>query len=100
VLALPEVPRHIVVMLRPSRVEPLPGYRIRLAYPDGTEGVIDLSGDVGRGVLAPLADEAFFRTVHIGQYGQIAWSEDIEICPDSAYEEIAGRPAAASHARG
>jgi len=87
-------------MVRPSKVEALSGYRIHLIYSDGIEGVVDLSRDVGRGVFAPLADEAFFRTVHIGRYGQIAWSEDIEICPDSAYEEISGKPAEASHARG
>ena len=87
-------------MLRPAKIEPLPGYRIRLTYPDGVEGIIDLTADVGRGVFAPLADEAFFRTVHIGQYGQIAWSEDIEICSDSAYDEITTKPAEPSHARG
>lgn len=59
-----------------------------MLYPNGVEGIIDLSGDIGRGVFTPLADEAFFRTVHIGQYGQIAWSEDLEICPDSAYQDI------------
>jgi uncharacterized protein DUF2442 len=80
-------------MNRPNKVEALSGFRIRLVYPDGTEGVIDLSADVGRGVFAPLADEAFFQTVHIGRFGQIAWSEDIEICPDAAYLEIAGRTA-------
>ena len=80
-------------MHRPNRIEALPGYRIRLAYPDGTEGVIDLSTDVGRGVFAPLADEQFFQTVHLGRFGQIAWSEDIEICPDAAYQEITGRTA-------
>ena len=87
-------------MIRPTHVEALPGYRIHLRYADGTEGVIDLSASVGRGVFAALSDEAFFRTVHLGQYGQIAWSEDIEICPDAAYEEITGKPAGASHARG
>ena len=87
-------------MLRPVKIEALSDYRIHLTYPDGTEGVIDLSADVGRGVFAPLADEAFFRTVHVGKYGQIAWSEDIEICPDSAYEEITGKLAEASDARG
>jgi hypothetical protein len=91
--------RHFMPMLKPAKIEALPGYRIRLVYPDGVEGVIDLSADVGRGVFAPLADEAFFRTVHIGEYGQIAWSEDIEICPDSAYDEIVGKPAHAFHAR-
>ena len=72
-------------MHRPNTIEALPRYRIRLAYPDGTEGVIDLSTDVGRGVFAPLADEQFFQTVHIGRFGQIAWSEDLEICLDVAY---------------
>ncbi len=71
-----------------------------MTYSDGVEGIIDLSKDVGRGVFTPLADEGFFRTVHIGQFGQIAWSDDLEICPDSAYEEITGKPAEASHARG
>ncbi len=81
-------------MNRPTKVEALPGFRIRVVYASGTEGVIDLSGDVGRGVFAPLSDEAFFRTVHIGQFGQIAWSEEIEICPDAAYYEITRHPAA------
>jgi hypothetical protein len=75
-------------MIRPNRVEALSGFRLRLVYPDGVDGVIDLSADVGRGVFLPLANEAFFQTVHIGRFGQIAWSEDIEICPDAAYEEI------------
>ena len=86
-------------MNRPNKIEALSGFRIRVGYADGTEGVIDLSADVGRGVFAPLADEEFFKTVHIGRFGQIAWSEDIEICPDAAYQEIAGRPATeAAHA--
>lgn len=76
-------------MIRPVQVQPLPAYRLRLVYADGLEGVIDLSADVGRGVFAPLADESFFGTVHLGQYGQIAWSDEIEICPDAAYQEIA-----------
>lgn len=86
-------------MIRPIRIEALPGYRIRVAYPDGVEGIVELSTNVGRGVFAPLTDEAFFQTVHIGRHGQIAWSEEIEICPDAAYQEITRRTAAeVSHA--
>lgn len=86
-------------MLRPIKVEPLPHSRLRISYPDGTQGVIDLSPQIGRGVFAPLTDEAFFKTVHIGKYGQIAWTEDLEICPDAAYLEITGKmPAKAAHA--
>ena len=86
-------------MIRPIQIEALPGYRIQLMYSDGTVGFIDLSADVGRGVFAPLLDEAFFRTVHIGQQGQIAWNDELEICPDSAYQEIIAT-AELTHARG
>ena len=86
-------------MVRPTHVEALSGSRLRITYADGIEGVIDLSAEVGRGVFAPLADEAFFRTVHIGEYGQIAWSNDIEICSDAAYEDIVSKaPPKLSHA--
>ena len=89
-LALPTVTRHLRSMNRPNKIEALPNFRIRISYADGTVGIIDLSADVGRGVFAPLADETFFQTVHIGSFGQIAWSDDIEICPDAAYQEILG----------
>jgi hypothetical protein len=78
-------------MKRPNRVIALPGYRIEVSYPDGTTGVIDLSDSVNKGVFIPLQDEAFFKTVHIGEFGQIAWSEVIEICSDAAYREITAK---------
>jgi len=99
-LAMIRMEAHILFVMKPTKVEALSGHRIRVKYPDGVEGVIDLSADVGRGVFSPLADEAFFRTVHIGEHGQIAWSEDIELCPDAAYEDITGKPVEAPHARG
>lgn len=81
------------------KVEALPQFRLRIRYSDGVDGIIDLSQNVGNGVFAPLADPALFATVYIGQYGQIAWSHEIEICPDSAYLEIAGKRATeAAHA--
>ena len=85
-------------MKRPIKVEPLSGYRLFVTYPDGISGVVDLAADVGRGVFAPLADEEYFRTVHIGEFGQIAWSDDLEICPDAAYLEITKSPIAIAHA--
>ena len=78
-------------MMRPIKIEPLSDYRLRVRYADGVEGIIDLSDQVGRGVFAPLRDEGFFRKVQIGDRGQIAWSGDLEICPDSVYLEITGK---------
>ena len=69
---------------------PLPDYKVEVSYPDGTTGQIDMSDSVRSGVFCSLSDHAFFNTVHIGEFGQIAWSEDLEICSDAAYREITG----------
>ena len=77
-------------MIRPVKVSALTDNRLAVAFSDGTEGVLDLSSTVGHGIFAPLLDPQVFARVHIGDHGQIAWSEEIEICPDAAYREIAG----------
>ena len=80
-------------MKRPVRVSALPHDKIFVVFSDGFEGVIDMSSSVGRGVFAPLADPQVFANVHIGDRGQIAWSEEMEICPDAAYLEVVGQNA-------
>jgi hypothetical protein len=77
-------------MIRPVNITVMPGYKIRVASADGVTGVVDLSDSVGRGIFAPLRGEALFKTVHIGDHGQIAWTDETEICPDAAYLEITG----------
>jgi hypothetical protein len=77
---------HFENMIRPVNVAALPGYKIRAGYADGVTGIVDLSDSVGRGVFAPLKDEAFFQKVHLGDHGQIAWTDEIEICPDATYQ--------------
>ena len=71
-------------MKRPVRVSALPHDRIAVVFSGGLEGIIDMSTSVGRGVFAPLADPQAFAGVYIGDHGQIAWSEEMEICPDAA----------------
>lgn len=78
-------------MMRPSSVRAVSDHQIEVRYPDGAAGLLDLSDDIGKGVFAPLADPAFFATVHLGPQSQIRWSDEIEICPDAAYLEITGR---------
>ena len=72
-------------------VQALPGHRLRLRCSDGVEGVLDLSHVVGRGVFHPLRDERAFARVGIGAQGQIAWGDDLELCPDAAWLRLAGK---------
>ena len=76
-------------MNRPIQAVALAGYKIRLTYADGVTGVLDLSDTIGKGIFGPLKEDALFKKVYIGDQGQIARSDEIEICPDAAYLEIA-----------
>lgn len=75
----------------PVEVRSLERYRLRVKYSDGTEGVADLSGLVGKGVFALWNDYEEFKKVHIGASGEIAWSEEIDVCPDAIYLKATGK---------
>ncbi|RMF35782.1 MAG: DUF2442 domain-containing protein [Chloroflexi bacterium] len=78
-------------MPRPIEVKPLENYRIWVKYSDGAEGMVDLSDLVGKGVFAVWNDYREFQKVHIGPGGEIAWSEEIDLCPDAIYLKITGK---------
>lgn len=77
-------------MVRPLEVRPLVKYRIWLRYDNGVEGEVDLSDLAGRGVFKGWDDPTFFESVHIGKHGEIAWGEDIDLCPDALYMRLTG----------
>ena len=78
-------------MPTPIEVRPLDRYRLWVKYSDGVEGVADLSDLVGKGVFALWNDYEEFKKVHIGASGEIAWSEQIDVCPDAIYLKITGK---------
>jgi hypothetical protein len=79
-------------MFHPVEVKALSDYRIWIRFADGVEGEVDLSHLAGRGVFSSWRDEAVFQQVHIGPGGEIAWSEEIDLCPDSIYMKLTGKP--------
>ena len=78
-------------LLQPVAVAPREGYRIWLRYSDGVEGEVDLSDLAGKGVFAAWNDRRFFERVYISEWRSIAWSHEIELCPDALYLEITGK---------
>ena len=81
-------------MVRPTAVEPRDGYRIWLRYSDGTAGEVDLSHLAGCGVFEAWNDRVCFEAVRITEYDAVAWSEDLELCPDALYMQLTGKPIA------
>ena len=82
-------------MIDPIAVEPREDYRIWLRYSDGAEGEVDLSDLAGDGVFSAWDDRACFEAVHVTEYGAIAWSEELELCPDALYMRLTGKSVAA-----
>ena len=78
-------------MFRPIEVKALPKYRLWVQYADGVKGEVDLSYLVGRGVFTAWNDYKVFEQVHIGASGEIAWNNDIDLCPDSIYFKVSGK---------
>ncbi len=78
-------------MLKPTDVTPLPGYRLRIRYPDGVEGEVDLSHLVGKGVFAVWNNPQAFMQVCVGDGGEIRWNDAVDVCSDSLYMEITGK---------
>ncbi|MGB9593229.1 MAG: DUF2442 domain-containing protein [Anaerolineae bacterium] len=75
----------------PVEVKALENYRIWIKFSDGCEGIVDLSDLAGKGVFALWNDYQEFQKVHIGPGGEIAWSDQIDLCPDALYLKITGK---------
>lgn len=80
---------------RITAVEALDYPTLRITFDDGLEGVFDLSNLIADGpIFAPLKDEAYFRTVAVGEHGwTFGWNldaegEEIDFCPDATRTQI------------
>jgi hypothetical protein len=71
-------------------VEALSGYRLKVCFQDGLEGIVDMSLLVrseNAGVFAALRDETVFLRVFL-EYGAVTWPGEIDLAPDAMYQEI------------
>ena len=75
-------------MIRPTSIKPLSDWKLEVIFKDGVKGVYDMSESIGKGGFASLKDPAKFSQVRIGEFGQIAWSDEMEICSDAVYKEL------------
>ena len=75
-------------------VEALDGYRLRLRFEDGAEGLVNVKQMIPfEGVFAPLKDEGEFRRVRVNpEFGCIAWPCGVDLDPDVLYATVTGAP--------
>jgi hypothetical protein len=77
--------------IKPTEVKALENYQIWIKYSDGKEGVIDLSSYAGKGIFKLWKNYEIFKSVHIGEHGEIAWGPEIDLCPDSLYLKLTNK---------
>jgi len=70
--------------VRIRSVEPLEGFRLRLAFSDGTERDLDLEAELWGPVFAPLKEDPdLFRQVRVdAELGTIVWPNGADMAPE------------------
>ncbi|MBU4273423.1 MAG: DUF2442 domain-containing protein [Planctomycetes bacterium] len=76
-----------------TRVDVLDDYLLSLSFDDGMRGTVDLHDLAGSGVFALWNDYEAFRNVKIGDSGELVWSDQVDLCPDSLYLQVTGKSA-------
>jgi len=71
---------------------PLGRHRLFLRFEDGVEGEVDIAAMIPfTGILAPLADPAYFAQVTTDpETGTISWPNGSDLDPDVLYAAITG----------
>lgn len=77
--------------MRITKVKPLPGYRLEVGFVDGVCGVVDLSDYAGVGVFKAWLKPGCFEQVAITNDGALAWTGDLDLCPDAIYLRLTGK---------
>jgi hypothetical protein len=78
-------------MFKPVKVKALDGYKLWIEYADGVKGEVNLAHLAGKGVFALWNDYKAFQNVYIGESGEIAWSDEVDLCPDALYLQLTGK---------
>jgi Protein of unknown function (DUF2442) len=77
------------MLTKVTRLERLGGFRLRIRFSDGSEGIHDFGGMVKEPgpMLEPLRDEAYFSRVFI-EFGAPTWPNGFDIAPEWLRREM------------
>jgi len=78
-------------MNRIVSAEPLPGFRLKVAFNDGVSGIFAVEPERRGGVFLKLLDVKTFNAVTVNpDFGCVEWPGGIDLCPDVMHEAMAG----------
>jgi hypothetical protein len=71
--------------------EPLPNYKLHVAFADGVEGIVDLQKWKGKGVFKYWNEEVNFKNFKITEDKKLEWSDEIDMDPDAFYLKLVNK---------
>jgi hypothetical protein len=77
------------MLIKVTRLEVVPPYKLAVEFSDGTRGVHDCAAIVaeGTGVIAPLRDPSFFRQAFL-DHGAPTWPNSFDMDPEWLQREM------------
>jgi hypothetical protein len=92
------------MLIEATFVKALPDYKLLVGFETGEEKVCDFSRRLARPAFRKLKNAALFGKAHI-EGGAVVWNDEIDIAPETLYEEgrpvrRAGRPARGTRGAG
>ncbi len=71
--------------------QPLTGYRLKVRFNDGLEGVYQVEPERRGGVFLKLLEAETFNAVTINpDFGCVEWPGGIDLCPDTMHQAMTG----------
>jgi hypothetical protein len=78
-------------MVRIETVQPLAGFRLKVRFNDGLEGVYPVEPERRGGVFLKLLDARVFNAVTINpDFGCVEWPGGVDLCPDTMRQAMSG----------
>lgn len=69
-------------------LKPLDNFQLWLKYSNGKEGTIDLSDVAHTELFSDWHQPGGFDAAKIGEYGEVYWTPDANLCADSLYLDL------------
>jgi hypothetical protein len=79
----------MIEIIKVTRVEPLEGFRLRVRFSNGMEGVRDFSDIIAEGgpMLEPLKDVDLFRRAFV-ELGTLTWPNGFDLDSIALHDEM------------
>lgn len=76
------------MLYRILSVKPMDDYSLFITFEDGLSGIVSIKDSLYGPMFEPLKNVKFFRSVFLGEHGEVCWPNGADLAPDALYAEL------------